>query len=98
MDKKTLQQKAYHEFKEYLFVTIYLWTFFGMFVLYKATILGEGVDVLAHGVALINALVLGKFMLIAKAFNPGRGAEGAPLIYPVLLKSRSEERRVGKEC
>jgi hypothetical protein len=87
VDKTTLQEKAWHEFKEYLFVTAYLWIFFGMFVLYKATILGERVDILAHGVALINAVVLGKFMLIVKAFHPGRWAEREPLIYPILLKS-----------
>jgi hypothetical protein len=88
MDKKTLEEKAVHEFKEFIFVSLYLWIFLTMFIEFKSIILAENhIDFVAHGVALINALVLGKFMLIAKAFHPGRRAEGAPLIYPTLLKS-----------
>jgi hypothetical protein len=86
-DAKTIKQKAIRELKELLIITAYLWVIFGMFVLYKSTILREPVDALAHGVALINALVLAKFMLLAKPFRPGRQADDAPLIYPTLLKS-----------
>ena len=61
---------------------------FGLFVAYKSVILAEqGIDLAADGFALINALVLGKFMLIARAFHPGKHADNAPLIYPTLLKS-----------
>jgi hypothetical protein len=87
MDKKALEARAYHELKEYLVVTLYLWVFLGAFVLYKTIILDQDNDFVEHGVALINALVLGKFMLLAKAFHPGRRAENAPLIYPTLLKA-----------
>jgi hypothetical protein len=88
MDGKTLKEKAYHEFKEVLFITLYLWAFLGMFVLYKSNILAQQhIDFVAHGVALINAAVLAKFMLVVRAFHPGRRAEGAPLLYPTLLKS-----------
>jgi hypothetical protein len=86
--KPTLKQRAYHELKEYLLIAFYLWLVFGLFVLYKAVILNqEHVGVIAHGVALINALVLGKFALIARAFHLGEGHDDAPLIYPTLLKS-----------
>lgn len=88
MDKKTLQEKAYREFKEFLMIALYLWIFFGMLVEYKRLILAkEQVDFVAHGVALINALALGKIMLIAQAFHPAKWAEEKPLIYPTLLKS-----------
>lgn len=87
MDKKALETRAYRELKEYLAVTLYLWVFFGLFILYKSVILDQDTDFVEHGVALVNALVLGKFMLLAKAFHPGRRAENAPLIYPTLLKS-----------
>jgi len=88
MDKKALEQKAIHELKEYISVTLYLCIFFWMFIVYKSIIQGsQEIDFVAHGVAIINALVLGKFMLIAKAFHPGACADNAPLIYPTLLKS-----------
>ena len=85
---KTLKQKALHEFKEFIWISLYLFVFFWMFLEYKSIILQEqGIGYVAHGVALINALVLGKFMLIARALRPGHRADNAPLIYPTLLKS-----------
>ena len=86
--RKTLKEKAIHEFKEYLAVSFYLFIFLGMFSVYKGIILRQNeIDFAAHGVALINALVLGKFMLIAKAFHPAKEAVNMPLVYPALLKS-----------
>jgi len=85
---RTLKQKAYHEFKEFLIIALYLWVVFVLFLVYKSVILNEEhIDYLAHGVALINALVLGKFILIARALHLGDRADDAPLIYPTLLKS-----------
>ena len=82
-----LKQKAYHEFKNFLVIVLYLWLVFGLFLLYKSVILNEDISYLANGVALVNALVLGKFVLIARALHLGDTAEDAPLIYPTLLKS-----------
>jgi hypothetical protein len=87
MDKKQLQEKAYEEFKEYVLITLYLWVILGLFVMYKAVITGERVSAVAHGVALLNAVVLSKFMLLAKAFHFGAAADNAPLIYPTVRNS-----------
>jgi len=85
---KALKEKAYHEFKEFIVIALYLWLIFGLFLLYKSVILDEEhISYLAHGIAFINALVLGKFVLIARALHLGDTAEDAPLIYPTLLKS-----------
>lgn len=83
----TLKQRAYHEFKEFLIIAVYLWVVFSLFLLYKSVILNEPISYVARGVALINALILGKFVLIARAFRLGNQAEDAPLIYPTLLKA-----------
>ena len=84
----SLKQKAYHELKQYVAIVVYLWLVFGLLLLYKSVILNEEhISYLARGIALINALVLGKFILIAKAFHLGDTADDAPLIYPTLLKS-----------
>lgn len=86
--KPTLKQRAYHELKEYVIIALYLWVIFGLFALYKSVILNEvHISFYAHGMALINALVLGKFALIARAFHLGEKHDDAPLIYPTLLKS-----------
>jgi len=85
---ETLKQKAYHELTEYFVIVLYLWVVLGLFLLYKSVILNEEhISYLAHGIALINALVLGKFILIAKALHLGETAVDAPLIYPTVLKS-----------
>jgi hypothetical protein len=55
--------------------------------LYKSVVVNEEISQLAHGIALINALVLGKFVLVARALHLGNRADNAPLIYPTLLKS-----------
>jgi len=85
---ETLKQKAYHELKEYIVIVLYLWVVFGLFLLYRSVILNdEHISYLARGIALINALVLGKFILIAKALHLGETDDEAPLIYPTGLKS-----------
>lgn len=85
---EALKQKAHHELKEFVVIVLYLWVVFGLLLLYRSVILGEDhISYPAHGVALINALVLGKFVLIARALRLGDTAEDAPLIYPTLLKS-----------
>ena len=85
---KAVKQKAYSEFKEFIVIALYLWLVFGLLLLYKSMILNqEHIGYLAHGVALVNALVLGKFVLIGRALHLGDTAEDAPLIYPTLLKS-----------
>lgn len=86
--RETLKGKAIRELKEFFFISFYLWVFLAMFVEFKSIVLaGQHIDFVAHGVAIINALLLGKFMLVARAFHPGRRAEAAPLIYPTLLKA-----------
>jgi len=61
---------------------------FALFLMYKSVILAEEhISFTSRWFALINALALGKVVLIARALHLGERAEGAPLIYPTLLKS-----------
>ena len=85
---RTLKQKVIEQMKEFLFIALYLWLVFGLLVMYKSVILGEyQIDFASHGLALINALALGKVMLVAKDLHLGERFDDAPLIYPTLLKS-----------
>lgn len=87
MDKTTIKRKAIETTKEYLVMVAYLWVILGLFALYHAVILAQDVSTLQHGIVVINALVLGKVMLIAKELRLGEVARERPLIYPTLLRS-----------
>jgi hypothetical protein len=86
---RTLKQKAYHELKEFFGIALYLWVILALFQLYRSVLLTEEhISVVAHQwFAVINALALGKVLLIAKALHLGEWADDRPLIYPTLLKS-----------
>jgi hypothetical protein len=85
--KRTLKQKAYHGFKEYLIISCYLWLVFSLFVVYRAVLLSERVSLVAHGEALLNALALGKIMLIGQELHFAEKFRGKPLIYATLFRS-----------
>ena len=85
---QTWKQKAVHEFKEFLVIALYLWLIFALLLLYKSVILrSEHIDFVAKGLAVFNALALGKVMLVARALRLGDWFEEGPLIYPTLVKS-----------
>jgi hypothetical protein len=85
--KRTFKQKAYQGLKEYLGISFYLWLVFGLFVLYKSVLLSERLSLLAHGIALFNALALGKVMLVAQELHFAEHFKDKPLIYSTLFKS-----------
>jgi hypothetical protein len=85
--KRTLKQKAYQGLKEYLTISLYLWLVFSLFVLYRAVLLSERVSLVAHGEALINALALGKIMLVAQELHFAEKFRDKPLIYATLFRS-----------
>lgn len=86
--KRTIKQRAFHEAKEGLILTLYLWAVFGLLLLHKSMILAEHhIDFAYHGLAFINALALAKVMLLVRHLNVGDQLKNAPLIYPTVLKS-----------
>lgn len=83
-----LKQRALEELKAYWLITLYLWLFLGCFTVYRRLILAEtGVAYLNYGVALIEALVIAKVVLIGRIFGFTRRFDDAPLIVPVIYKS-----------
>lgn len=85
---RSLKQKAIEQMKEFLLIALYLWLVFSLFIVYKSVILAEHhIPFKYHGLAIINALALGKVMLVAKDLHWGERFNDAPLIYPTLLKS-----------
>lgn len=82
------KQRLFRETIEYSTTFIYLAFFFGAFAWYRRLILAEyQISYLNYGVALIEALVLAKVVLVGNVFGLGRGLENKPLILPALYKA-----------
>jgi hypothetical protein len=85
---RTLKQRAYHGFKEYLVISCYLFVVFSLFAVYKSVILAEHhIAIASEGFALINGLALAKVMVVAQELHFADQLKAAPLIYPTLFKS-----------
>jgi len=85
----SLKERAIEEFKIYAIMVVYLWVLLGVFTVFRRLVVSEsgGASYLHYGIALVEALVIGKVILIGKMFSFSRGFEGEALIWPVLYKS-----------
>lgn len=80
--------KVSHEIVEYWINVAYLALVFASFTWYRRLLLAAyGISYTNYGVALIEALVLGKVIMIGGVLHLGRGLENKPLIYPTLYKT-----------
>ena len=85
---RSLKERAIEELKAYWVITLYLWLFLGSFTIYRRLILAEtGVPYLHYGIALIEAMVIAKVVLIGRIFGFSRRYDHLPLIVPVIYKS-----------
>jgi len=84
----TLKQKAVDELKKFWLIALYLSVFFMAFTFYRRLVLAEfGVTYLHYGVALVQALVIGKVVLIGRALGLGKRLNRGPLIVSIVLTS-----------
>jgi hypothetical protein len=87
-NKVNLKQKILHEVKVYWIFVAYLTMVFGAFTWYRRLILADvGIAYTEYGVALIQAFIFAKVIMIGDALHIGRGLEHKPLIFPTLLKT-----------
>ncbi len=83
-----LKARALEEVERFVVLFVYLWILFGLFALHERVILHEnGLNFTRQGVALVNALVLAKVMLVAEDLHLGRWKRRGPLIVPILFQS-----------
>jgi hypothetical protein len=83
-----LKERAIEEFKLYWIIVLYLWVFLGSFTTYRRLVAAETTDPYLHyGIAVIEALVIAKVVLIGRMFEFSRRYEDKPLIVPVLYKA-----------
>ena len=88
MKTQELKDKARHELIEYGINVVYLTLVFAAFTVYRRILLAEqGVSYENYGFAVIEALVLGKVIMLGDLARLGRGLEAKPLIVPTLYKT-----------
>lgn len=86
--KARIAQRAIEEIKTFLGMTLYLWVVFGLFFLHEFIVLSQyKIDFQFYGLAIVNALVLAKVMLVAEDMHLGDRFKEKPLIFPILYKS-----------
>jgi len=88
-DKPSRKQRITHELKDYLAITIYLAVLFSAIAAYTMLLARRYDDTspLNFTFALINALVIGKIILIGEMMHLGRRTETLPLYQTALVKS-----------
>ncbi len=85
---RSLKEKAKHELVEYAINVVYLALVFAAFTVYKRLVLTTYHIVYTdYWVAVIEAIILGKVIMIGGIMRLGRRLEDKPLIYATLYKS-----------
>jgi hypothetical protein len=82
------KQKAKEEFKDFVEIALYLAFFFCALSTYAMLLLRRyDVSYLNYTLAIVNALVIAKVILIGEMMHVGRRVEARPLFQSVLYKS-----------
>ena len=82
------KERIRHELIEYGFNVVYLTLVFASFTVYQRLVLAAyGITYTNYWFALIEAVILGKVIMIGGFFHLGRGLENKPLIYTTLYKT-----------
>jgi hypothetical protein len=86
--RPTLKQRLVSQFREIFGMFLYLWVLFALFTYHKAIVLAQyNIDYKPFGVAIINAFILAKVMLVAEKMNLAAKLRNKPLAYPILTKA-----------
>ena len=87
-EKKSLKEKIYSEFTEYIFNFIYMAIFFSAIILYRRMVLAQhGIILEDYFMGVIKAMVIAKVVMIGTFMRISRKYEHKALIIPTLYKS-----------
>ncbi len=88
---RKVKERAAAELKKFAMIALYLWALFSLFEIHKYAVLrAVNVNALSGykiGFALVNALIMGKVILIGEALHVGEQLREKRMIYSVLFKS-----------
>ena len=86
--KATLRQRAEHELKELAIISAYLYVTLGAVILMKTAVLhDQGIGFTPWGIAIVKAVVLGKFVLLGNLAHVGGRDISGPLVWPTLRRT-----------
>ena len=86
--KRGLKQRVVDEVIKFLTIAFYLWVVFGVFALHESVVSAKDhIEYHFYGFALVNALILGKVMLVAEDLHFADWFKNRPLIYPILCRA-----------
>jgi hypothetical protein len=86
--KLGLKQRLFDEVIKFLAIAFYLWVMFGVFALHESVVSAKDhIEYHFYGFALVNALILGKVMLVAEDMHFADWYKDRPLIYPILCRA-----------
>ena len=86
--KRGLKQRIVDEVVKFLIAAFYLWVMFGTFALHESVVSDKDhINFHFYGLALVNALILGKVMLVAEDLHFADWFKDRPLFYPILCKA-----------
>jgi uncharacterized membrane protein YobD (UPF0266 family) len=86
--KLSLRQRVFDEIVKFLAIACYLWVMFGVFALHESVVSEKDhINYQFYGFAVINALILGKVMLVAEDLHFADWFKDRPLVYPILCKA-----------
>ena len=83
----SLLRRVVQAARGFLVISAYLWVILGLFALQQSILLPEEGYLYGQGIAILNALVLGKVVYFGEHVRIGENFDTRPLIYPVLFKS-----------
>jgi hypothetical protein len=79
-----------YEFKELVIISVYLYITIGAVIMMKTAVLRtEGVEFIPWGIAIVKAVVLGKFVMLGNLVHVGGRDISGPLVWPTLRKAFS---------
>jgi hypothetical protein len=86
--KLTLKERAVEELKKFAGAFVYLWVVFTVLLLHEWIVLSDHhVGFAFYGLATLNAIALGKIMIVAEHFRFAERLKEKPLVYPILYKT-----------
>ncbi len=83
-----VMERAIEEVRRFMILFLYLWVYLSLFVLDQTVMSRQHeLNLLPHGFALINALVLAKVMLVAEDLDLARWLTGRPAAWTIVYES-----------
>ncbi len=83
-----LKERAKGQIRDFVLMFLYLWFVFGLLVVHESIVLSQHqIHFVPHGIAIINALVFAKVMLVAEDLHLGHRFHDKPLVYSIAFKS-----------